>query len=101
MPCLEELAIIFCRRLTVLPHRLLRKASSFQHLEILGSPLYNRYEDKEGSDRRSLSHIPSVEMGIRFNSIILGTEAHPVERRALRRRTALSLLVPAVSLDRK
>ncbi|KAG8380175.1 hypothetical protein BUALT_Bualt07G0166200 [Buddleja alternifolia] len=64
MPCLEELAIIFCRRLTVLPHRLLRKASSFQHLEILGSPLYNRYEDKEGSDRRSLSHIPSVEMGM-------------------------------------
>ncbi|KAG8380081.1 hypothetical protein BUALT_Bualt07G0156500 [Buddleja alternifolia] len=62
MPCLKKLFIRSCYRLTVLPHRLLRKASSLQYLEISRSPLlYNRYEDTEGSDWKSLTHIPRVE----------------------------------------
>ncbi|KAG8380069.1 hypothetical protein BUALT_Bualt07G0155100 [Buddleja alternifolia] len=34
MPCLEKLVILNCHSITVLPHRLLRKASSLQHLKI-------------------------------------------------------------------
>ncbi|KAG8380073.1 hypothetical protein BUALT_Bualt07G0155600 [Buddleja alternifolia] len=47
MPCLEKLVILNCHSITVLPHRLLRKASSLQHLEIWSYSLSNSYNDKE------------------------------------------------------
>ncbi|KAL8486210.1 hypothetical protein ACS0TY_023056 [Phlomoides rotata] len=55
MPCLTMLKIEFCRGLTALPHRHLRKASS---LEILNIPLsygLERYKNKEGTDWKSIS----------------------------------------------
>ncbi|KAG8369751.1 hypothetical protein BUALT_Bualt14G0046300 [Buddleja alternifolia] len=62
MPCLKKLKIVDCG-LAVLPHRLLRKASSLQQLKILLSGrLVERYENQEGSDWDSLSHIPYVEL---------------------------------------
>ncbi|PIN05930.1 hypothetical protein CDL12_21526 [Handroanthus impetiginosus] len=63
MPCLKELRIIGCNKLTKLPHQLLRKASALENLTIQGSRhLYERYEDKNGSGRSSLSHIPRVKV---------------------------------------
>ncbi|KAG8380077.1 hypothetical protein BUALT_Bualt07G0156100 [Buddleja alternifolia] len=63
MPCLRYLRIFSFDNLTMLPHRLLRKASSLQDSEIGGSiHLYERYKDKEGSGWRSLSHIPHVQV---------------------------------------
>ncbi|KAK4395147.1 hypothetical protein Sango_1669000 [Sesamum angolense] len=54
--CLRELVISGCG-LRKLPHRLIRKASSLQHLIILNSfHLWERYGE-EGSARTSLSHI--------------------------------------------
>ncbi|KAG8380080.1 hypothetical protein BUALT_Bualt07G0156400 [Buddleja alternifolia] len=62
MPCLKELEIRYCG-LTELPYRLLRKASSLQHLKITScTDVSKRYKDKEGSGRISLSHIPHVEV---------------------------------------
>ncbi|KAL0415124.1 UNVERIFIED_CONTAM: hypothetical protein Slati_3344300 [Sesamum latifolium] len=60
MPCLRELDFTNCG-LRELPHRLIRKASSLQHLSIHHSfHLLERYEE-EGSAARSLfSHIPRV-----------------------------------------
>ncbi|KAI3455543.1 hypothetical protein Pfo_012206 [Paulownia fortunei] len=61
-PCLRELKIDYCG-LTELPHRLLPKASSIEHLTIQDSiNLSKRYEDENGSGWRSLSHIPHVEV---------------------------------------
>ncbi|KAL0341911.1 UNVERIFIED_CONTAM: hypothetical protein Scaly_1853700 [Sesamum calycinum] len=56
MPCLKELVISGCG-LRKLPHCLIRKASSLQHLIILNSfHLWERYGE-EGYARTSLSHI--------------------------------------------
>ncbi|KAK4427321.1 putative disease resistance protein RGA1 [Sesamum alatum] len=62
MPCLRELSFEGCR-LSELPHRLLRKASSLQHLTVRNSfYLSLRYEEKNTSGWESLSHIPHVEV---------------------------------------
>ncbi|KAL0441426.1 UNVERIFIED_CONTAM: putative disease resistance protein [Sesamum radiatum] len=64
MPCLREFKIDFCG-LTALPHRLLRKASSLEHLTVWDSfHLSERYEEKEGAGglRSILSHVPHIEM---------------------------------------
>ncbi|KAL2243248.1 putative disease resistance protein RGA3 [Sesamum indicum] len=62
MPCLWELNFEGCR-LSELPHRLLRKASSLQHLRVRDSfYLSLRYEEKNASGWGSLSHIPHVEV---------------------------------------
>ncbi|PIN16160.1 hypothetical protein CDL12_11189 [Handroanthus impetiginosus] len=62
MPCLKELEIVDCT-LTALPHRFLRKALALENLKIEDSLyLSQRYADKNGSDWRFLSHIPSVKM---------------------------------------
>ncbi|KAK4395136.1 putative disease resistance protein RGA3 [Sesamum angolense] len=62
MPCLRELNFEGCR-LSKLPHRLLRKASSLQHLTVRDSfYLSLRYEEKNASGWGSLSHIPHVEV---------------------------------------
>ncbi|KAL0415116.1 UNVERIFIED_CONTAM: hypothetical protein Slati_3343500 [Sesamum latifolium] len=61
-PCLRELNFEGCR-LSELPHRLLRKASSLQHLTVRDSfYLSLRYEEKNASGWGSLSHIPHVEV---------------------------------------
>ncbi|KAL2243250.1 UNVERIFIED_CONTAM: putative disease resistance protein RGA1 [Sesamum indicum] len=59
MPHLKQLAIHACR-LTQLPHRLLRKASSLQHLTIERSFNLLEHYGKNGSGSRFLSHIPHV-----------------------------------------
>ncbi|XP_057793091.1 uncharacterized protein LOC131009694 [Salvia miltiorrhiza] len=57
MPCLTRLYLNWCEGLKKLPHRLLRKASSLQMLNIrYSSELEKRYgDDKEGSAWRSIS----------------------------------------------
>ncbi|KAG8367039.1 hypothetical protein BUALT_Bualt16G0031000 [Buddleja alternifolia] len=63
MPCLRKLEIHYCDGLTSLPHILLHKASSLEHLKIKDCfHLTKRYKDHNGSGWRSLSHIPRVEV---------------------------------------
>ncbi|KAL8502356.1 hypothetical protein ACS0TY_021483 [Phlomoides rotata] len=55
MPCLTTLEIGSCEDLTALPHRLLRKASSLEMLDIHASYGLERYMNKEGTDWKSIS----------------------------------------------
>ncbi|KAL8490637.1 hypothetical protein ACS0TY_022583 [Phlomoides rotata] len=55
MPCLTTLRIEICHGLTALPHRLLRKASSLEMLDIANSYGLERYMNKEGTDWKSIS----------------------------------------------
>ncbi|KAL0354572.1 UNVERIFIED_CONTAM: putative disease resistance protein RGA3 [Sesamum radiatum] len=62
MPYLRELRINNCG-LMELPHQLLLKASSLEHLTIEDSVhLWERYEEHKGPGRRLLSHIPHVRV---------------------------------------
>ncbi|KAL8486220.1 hypothetical protein ACS0TY_023066 [Phlomoides rotata] len=56
MPCLTKLQIYdCCSDLTALPHRLLRKASSLEMLDITASYGLQHYMNKEGTDWKSIS----------------------------------------------
>ncbi|KAL8458165.1 hypothetical protein ACS0TY_035883 [Phlomoides rotata] len=68
MPDLTELTIMGCNGLTVLPHRLLRNVSSLEKLRISGSTkLIRRYDNKDGSDWKSIS-INNSELKLICNS---------------------------------
>ncbi|KAK4425818.1 putative disease resistance protein RGA1 [Sesamum alatum] len=59
---LKQLQFRGCQKLKVLPHRLLNKASSLQHLSVERCGLLkSRYNKETGPDSIKLSHIPRVE----------------------------------------
>ncbi|KAG8382371.1 hypothetical protein BUALT_Bualt05G0070500 [Buddleja alternifolia] len=62
MPCLKQLDIGECD-LTVLPHRLIRKATSLETLSFHDcNRLVEHYDNQECSDWMFLSHIPNIEV---------------------------------------
>ncbi|KAL8490634.1 hypothetical protein ACS0TY_022580 [Phlomoides rotata] len=67
MPCLTTLRIEICHGLTALPHRLLRKARSLEMLDITGSYGLQHYENKEGTDWKSISlNNPRLQLRIQI-----------------------------------
>ncbi|KAL8486224.1 hypothetical protein ACS0TY_023070 [Phlomoides rotata] len=55
MPCLTVLKFVYCRGLTALPHRLLRKARSLEMLYIPRSFGLKRYTNEEGTNWKFIS----------------------------------------------
>ncbi|KAG8375574.1 hypothetical protein BUALT_Bualt10G0114700 [Buddleja alternifolia] len=69
MPSLEHLLVLDCMELEALPHRLLRKASSLEYLNIMGSThLLERYDREGGEDWDKVSHIPQVSTSDFWNA---------------------------------
>ena len=63
MPRLEELHIESCKKFETLPHRILRKISSFKSLKVLScNKLSDCYSDKIGDDWMKISRISQVDI---------------------------------------